>query len=140
LSSTISSSTFIRPLLDSVNGTPESYGLIQERSPIQPQGSALREHPPGTRVHELSLVLGDSFFLRGFRAHGFPVLPPVPCSLLDGKKGSPVRVGNVHTVEAGFVRSAVAVEQIDRVVASVAGEVSVVAVDHGEARPTRGRD
>jgi len=38
-------------------------------------------------VHELSLVLGDSFFLPGFRARGFPVLPPVPCSLLDGKKG-----------------------------------------------------
>ena len=29
----------------------------------------------------------DSFFLRGFRARGFPSLPAVPASSLDGKEG-----------------------------------------------------
>src|SRR5581483_5728402 len=29
----------------------------------------------------------DSFFLRGFRARGFPVVPAAPSSLLDGKEG-----------------------------------------------------
>jgi len=35
---------------------------------------------------------GDSFFLRGVRARGFPALPAVPFSLLDGKEGATVRV------------------------------------------------
>ena len=38
----------------------------------------------GTRGHASS---GDSFFLRGFCARGFPALPAVPVSLLDGKEG-----------------------------------------------------
>ena len=29
----------------------------------------------------------DSFFLRGFRARGFPAVPAVPASSLDGKEG-----------------------------------------------------
>jgi hypothetical protein len=32
---------------------------------------------------------GDSFFLRGFRARGFPALPALPISSLDGKEAVP---------------------------------------------------
>jgi hypothetical protein len=46
-------------------------------------------HLASTRGHSSS---GDSFFLRGFRARGFPVVPAVPLSSLDGKEGSTVRV------------------------------------------------
>jgi hypothetical protein len=40
--------------------------------------------PPGTRDHSSS---GDSFFVRGFRARGFPGVPAFPVSPLDGKEG-----------------------------------------------------
>ena len=40
--------------------------------------------PAPTRGHRAS---GDSFRLRGFRARGFPALPAVPASSLDGKEG-----------------------------------------------------
>jgi hypothetical protein len=36
--------------------------------------------------------LFDSFLFARFRARGFPALPALPASLLDGKEGSPVRV------------------------------------------------
>ncbi len=40
--------------------------------------------PAGARGHSSS---ADCFFLRGFRARGFPRLPSVPASSLDGKEG-----------------------------------------------------
>ena len=40
---------------------------------------------------------------------------------------------DVHLVDVRFVWPAVAVKEVDRVVASVAGEVSVVAIDHCQA-------
>src|SRR5262245_60580257 len=40
--------------------------------------------PAGTRGYSSS---SDSFFMRGFRTRGFPALPALPASLLDGKEG-----------------------------------------------------
>jgi hypothetical protein len=40
--------------------------------------------PESTGGHSSS---GDSFFLRDFRARGFPLFTAVPASLLDGKEG-----------------------------------------------------
>ena len=40
---------------------------------------------------------------------------------------------DVHLVDVGLGRSAVVVQEVDRVVASVAGEMPVVAVDHCQA-------
>jgi hypothetical protein len=47
------------------------------------EGTSARP-PAGTRAHSSSC---DSFFLRGFRARGFPALPALPASSLDGKEG-----------------------------------------------------
>ncbi len=40
---------------------------------------------------------------------------------------------DVHLVDVGFVGPAVGVQEGDRVVASVAGEMPVMAVNHGQA-------
>jgi hypothetical protein len=39
----------------------------------------------------------------------------------------------IHLVDVGVVRPAVVVQEVDRVVSSVAGEMAVVAFDHGQA-------
>src|SRR5207253_2854303 len=53
------------------------------RSRGNPEGTPARA-PESTGGHSSS---GDSFFLRDFRARGFPALPAVPASLLDGNGG-----------------------------------------------------
>ena len=49
--------------------------------------------PPRARASTTGHSSSDvSFSSRGFRARGFPAVPAVPASLLDGKEGSTVRV------------------------------------------------
>ena len=44
--------------------------------------------PPRARASTTGHSSSDvSFFSRGFRARGFPAVPAVPASLLDGKEG-----------------------------------------------------
>src|SRR5205823_8859026 len=73
--------------LKSSSGPPSSERLsIPVRQPTS-QGNIEGTPAPArasTRGHSST---GDSFFLRDFRARGFPAVPAVPASLLDGKEG-----------------------------------------------------
>jgi hypothetical protein len=65
---------------------PARRGLRRPR-PIRSSGNTegtSHRARTSTRGHSSS---GDSFVLRGFRARGFPALPALPASLLDGKEG-----------------------------------------------------
>jgi hypothetical protein len=66
---------------------PARRGLRRRPRPIRSSGNTegtSHRARTSTRGHSSS---GDSFVLRGFRARGFPALPALPASLLDGKEG-----------------------------------------------------
>ena len=66
------------------------------------------------------------------RASGFLLLEPF--SVCCGGDGSLVKCPrDVHLVDTGRLGARVAIEEIDRVVASIAREMAVVAIDHGQA-------
>jgi hypothetical protein len=70
--------------LRSVGDRPRARALRvrAERSVGNTEGT-----PPRARASTTGYSSsGDSFFLRGFRARGFPVVPAVPASLLDGNE------------------------------------------------------
>src|SRR3954470_8992761 len=78
------------------------------------------------------------------RASGFLLLRAV--SVGCGGDGLLVECPrDVHAVDTGLVSARLSVEEVDRVVASIASEVTVVAVDHCQAgthvaREVEGRD
>jgi hypothetical protein len=69
--------------------TPRNWeSVLSSDDVVEP----IRGNTEGTPPRALASTTGYSssgvcFFLRGFRARGFPLVPAVPVSLLDGKEG-----------------------------------------------------
>src|SRR6476619_3912845 len=70
--------------------TPEASDVAcpcRPRIRVPPTAAASRCIPQTNITSARGNSEADSFFLRGFRARGFPPVPALPSSLLDGKEG-----------------------------------------------------
>jgi len=105
-------------------------GYISESTRGHPRALTTRTHPPICRPN--TIANGKEGVDGSSPSEGFALSPAQQAFSLSAK----ARRGgfSVHRASTNVHRGdAVAVEEADRVLAAVAGEVAVVAVDHGQA-------